>query len=175
MMSSYKCILGQVYGEFSKGMDILFNIQVKALAHYYHDNIFGSSADKEVWKNEINKRINKPKEMTNIEAIKVLIGGDKITHKDYSYVKYLYLKDGLVWSDNGVCIGWDAFNIKIGYSIYQPKPIAWADLRHGDGFRFNPHGPVCYKVNVLQNEEKYYYNDATHEVKHAFGSEFYPA
>lgn len=43
-----KCIMGQLYGNYSSGIVKLFEFNC--------DNIFGSNANKDLWINEINKR-----------------------------------------------------------------------------------------------------------------------
>lgn len=161
------CVLGQVYGKYSNGIDLLFGMKPNNLSD---DKIFGRGASNEAWLLEINRRLD-AKVLNNIEAISALLAGKKIC-RDLSPFKYFHLVDNKVLSDGGTNVGFDVFNnIEEQWTIYkEPRMVQWDDIPNLGKFKLTERGKVYQRLD--QNMDgKWYYDELSQEI-HVISRDF---
>jgi len=154
-MQNYSyCILGQLYKGYGKGFMELFDYEAGDLCH---DNIFGTTADKKLWINEINSRLG-----TNFDfawATNQMAHGHKVQRKNWQkrWIKKASSGIGIFTNLNEIAnFAIDDFTAK-DWIIYK-EPLMFSKLEGGDRFKTAGYADTFTKLETPS--DLYYSTDS---------------
>lgn len=138
MINGNECVLGQVCGPYMEAMKNVFGIEYcsEEYTRCRSNQIFGTSASRKEWINEINYRLNKGEAHDFKWAVEQLAKGEKVRRKSWYRTSY-WVKNGIKIVnevDNSVgCENFENFT-ESDWELYK-KPLMLTSLAGGQRFK----------------------------------------